>query len=324
MTLVTNSLSTYGVQGNREDLTDVIYNISPKDTPFVSMIGKSKAKAVLHEWQTDTLESASSTNAQLEGDTVTAAARSSTSRVQNYCQISYKAFSITGTQEIVDKAGRDSEMAYQEAKAGYELRRDVEAVVVQNQGYLAGATTTARKTRSLESWLVTNTDRGSASSSTGSTGASSTAAGNGATDASLQRQLTEAMAKRVIQQVYSSGGDPTTIMVGPVNKQNISVVFTGRTSARQNIGAEMIQGAASMYASDFGDLKVVPNRRQRERSLFVLSPEYAAIAYLRPFKTEELAKTGDAQNKFIRVEYCLEMRNEAAHGVVADLTTSTT
>ena len=159
MTLVTNAFSQYDAVGNREDLTDMIYDISPKETPFTSMIGKGKATNVLHEWQTDSLTAASSSNAQLEGDTVSAAARTATTRVQNYCQISYKAFAITGTQEATNKAGRDSEMAYQTMKAGAELKRDVEAVITQNQGYLSGATTTARKTRSLESFLTSNTNR---------------------------------------------------------------------------------------------------------------------------------------------------------------------
>jgi len=318
MTLTTNGFSTFDAIGNREDLADVIHNISPTDTPFISMAKKGKATAVLHEWQTDSLASASSTNAQLEGNDITPAASTATTRVQNYCQISAASLAITGTQEVVDKAGRGSEVAYQLAKRAKELKRDIESVVTQNQGYNAGATTTARKTRSLESFLTTNTSRGS---STDTTGADSTGPTQAATDNTDKRAFTETLLKSVIQSVWSSGGEPSVLMVGPVNKQYVSA-FTGRSSARQNIGEDKIQAAASLYASDFGDLKVVPNRFSRERSAFVLDPEYVKMAYLRPFKTENLAKTGDSMRKFIVAEYALEMCNEAAHGVIADLITT--
>lgn len=129
------------------------------------------------------------------------------------------------------------------------------------------------------------------------------------------------MLKSVMQQVFDNGGEPELLTVGSFNKQTVSG-FTGRSSARQMIAEDRIQGAAALYASDFGDLKVIANRFQRARDAFVLSPEYAAVAYLRPFAVEELAKTGDAESRFLRAEWTLEVRNEAAHGVVADLTTS--
>lgn len=316
MALATGGFTTYTAIGNREDLTDAIYNISPMDTPFCSSAARGKAKAVFHEWQTDALAAVSTSNAALEGDDYTVSTSSPTTRLGNYCQISTKTVAVTGTQEVVDKAGRRSEMAYLIAKRGNELKRDIEAIVTRNQGQNAGDSTTARKARSLESWLTTNTSRGSS-------GADSTAATAGATDATAGdvRAFTEPLLKDVIQQVYVSGGDPSILMVGPFNKQKVSD-FTGRTQARQMIDQTRIQAAASLYASDFGDLKVVPNRFQRERSAFVLDPEYAAISYLRPFKTEDLARTGDSMRKFMLAEWTLEMRNEAAHGVIADISTA--
>ena len=110
-------------------------------------------------------------------------------------------------------------------------------------------------------------------------------------------------------------------MVGPHNKQVVSQ-FTGRSQARQNIGANKIQAAADLYASDFGDIKVIPNRFSRERSAIVMDPEYASVAFLRPIFTYDLAKTGDSIRKDMRVEYTLEMRNEAAFGVIADINTT--
>ncbi|MGQ9370413.1 DUF5309 domain-containing protein [Azospirillum sp. ST 5-10] len=313
MAAVTGSFKTYDAVGNREDLTDVIYNISPADTPFMSAVGKGKAKAVLHEWQTDSLAAVNTGNAVVEANTVTGSTSAPTTRAQNYCQISEKDVVVSGTQEAVDKAGRKDEMAYQMAKRSKELKRDMEAIVTGPQGQVAGDQSTPRKTRALESWLQTNDNRAT-------NGAQATAATAAPTDGT-QRAFTETILKDVIQKCYASGGNPSLIMVGPVNKQKVSD-FTGRASARQNVSAKTIMAAASLYASDFGDLRVVPNRFQRERSAFVLDPEYAKISYLRPFKRTPLAKTGDAERAMLNVEWCLEMSNEAAHGVAADLTTS--
>lgn len=320
MTIQTNSFSSYGAIGNREDLTNVIYNISPTETPFMSAIGKSKAKAVKHEWQTDALAAASSTNAQLEGDVVTGTSSTPTTRLQNYCQISSKDVVVTGTQEVVDKAGRDSEMSYQMAKRGKELKRDMETILTSNQAGVVGATGTARKLRALEAWLRTNTSRETTATSGGTKGKSATANGttNAAVDATHKRAFTETLLKAVLASVYAAGGDPSILMVGPHNKQVVSQ-FTGRSQARQNIGANKIQAAADLYASDFGDIKVIPNRFSRERSAIVFDPEYASVGFLRPIFTYDLAKTGDSIRKDMRVEYTLEMRNEAAFGVIADL-----
>ena len=318
----TNAFASYDAIGNREDLTDVIYDISPTETPFITSIGKTKAKAVLHEWQTDSLAAASTSNAQLEGDVVTGTASTPTTRLQNTCQISRKDVVVTGTQEAVDKAGRDSEMRYQTAKRGKELLRDMESIVAGNQGAVTGNTTTARKLRSLESWLTTNTNRNTGA--TGTAGADSTGQTDAAQDASATRDLTEALLKDTIQQTYASGGMTTGkefLMVGPYNKTVVSG-FAGRTSARQNIGAEKIQAAANLYASDFGDIKIVPSLFSRERSATLVCPEYAAVSYLRPISRKDLAVTGDSMRKFMQAEYTLEMRNEAAFGIVADVATS--
>lgn len=316
MALVTGSVSTYQAIGNREDLADVIYNISPADTPFMSMLPRTRATSTLHEWQIDTLDDVDTSNARLEGDEVSRTTSAMTTRTHNYCQISRKDATVTGTQERANSAGRKSEMAYQMSKRSKEVKRDMEAILTGPQGEAAGATNTARKLRGLESWLSTNDNRQTSTTA----GAAATTATASPTDGT-QRTFTETILKDVIQQVYSSGGSPSVLMVGPVNKQRVSD-FTGRASARQSIGADRIQAAASLYASDFGDLKVVPNRFQRERSAFVLDPEYAAVAYYRPFTQFPLAKIGDAESRVILAEYTLEMRNEAAHGVCADLTTS--
>ena len=311
----TNTFDTYDSIGEREDLSDVIYNISPTDTPFLSSAAKTKATAVLHEWQTDSLASASTSNAVIEGDEATADSISATTRLSNSCQIMDKVITISGTQEAVDKAGRASELAYQIAKAAKELKRDMEATLTGNQAEVAGNASTARKFGSLGSWVATN-DVMSAAGSPASGGAGNTARTDG-----TQRVFTEAQLKSVIKSVWNSGGNPQIVMVGPFNKQKLSG-FTGN-STRFDAGADAtLYTSVDVYASDFGQLQVVPNRFSRDRDAYVLDMDFWGIAFLRDFSMHELAKTGDTEKRQLLVEATLESRNEAASGLVADLTTS--
>ena len=310
----TNTFDTYDSIGEREDLADVIYNISPTDTPFLSSAAKTQATAVLHEWQTDSLAAASTSNAVIEGDEATHDAVTPTTRLSNSCQIMDKTVVITGTQEAVDKAGRASELAYQIAKRAKELKRDMEAMLTTNNAEVTGGSSTARELGSLGSWVVTNDDLAS-------DGASGAGAGNAAHTDGTQRVFTEAQLKSVIKNVWNQGGDPTMIMVGPFNKQKLSG-FTGN-STRFDAGADAtLYTSVDVYASDFGQLQVVPNRFSRDRDAWVLDMNYWGIAFLRDFSMHELAKTGDTEKRQLLVEATLESRNEAASGMVADLTTS--
>ena len=310
----TNTFDTYDSIGEREDLADVIYNISPTDTPFLSSAAKTQATAVLHEWQTDSLAAASTSNAVIEGDEATHDAVTPTTRLSNSCQIMDKVVVITGTQEAVDKAGRASELAYQIAKSAKELKRDMEAMLTTNNAEVTGGSSTARELGSLGSWVVTNDDLAS-------DGASGAGAGNAAHTDGTQRVFTEAQLKSVIKNVWNQGGDPTMIMVGPFNKQKLSG-FTGN-STRFDAGADAtLYTSVDVYASDFGQLQVVPNRFSRDRDAWVLDMNYWGIAFLRDFSMHELAKTGDTEKRQLLVEATLESRNEAASGLVADLTTS--
>jgi hypothetical protein len=307
----------------REDLANIIYNISPEDTVFMSNVGRDTAKQTFTEWQTDALAAASTTNAQIEGDDAAADSLAATNRVGNYTQISRKVVATSGTLESVDTAGYRSAMAYQMAKAASELKRDMETAMLFNQAAVVGNATTARKTAGLPAWLRSNVSAGSGG---GNPTMSSTNDGypNAARTDGTQRTFTETMLKDVIQSVWTNGGTPKLLMVGPFNKRIVSG-FTGIASARFNVdGAKpsTIIGAADIYVSDFGNVSIVPSRFQRERDAFVVDPEYAAVSYLRNFQTEELAKTGDSQKKMIVVEYALKVRTEKAHGIIADLTTS--
>jgi len=326
MSQTSNTFDTFNAKGIRESLSNVIYNISPEETPFMSNIGRENVKNTYFEWQTDSLAAASTTNAQIEGDDVSAYdSTSATSRIGNYTQVSRKTLILSGTLESVDKAGRRSELAYQLAKRSAELKRDMESTMLTNQAAAAGSagvSTALRKTGSLLAFLKTNTNKGSGGADPSYT-TSPNATRTDAANADL-RAFTEVILKDVIQQVWTEGGTPKILMVGPVNKQRVSG-FQGIAQIRKDVpgrGPAVIIGAADVYVSDFGAVSVVPNRFQRERDAFVLDPEYASVAFLRPFQTVELAKTGDAEKRMIVVEWGLKVNTEAAHGLAADLTTS--
>jgi hypothetical protein len=330
MALVTNTITRYdSARAVREQLADVIYNISPVDVPFMSNIGRGNVKNTYFEWQTDALAAASSNNAQLEGDDVSgvADARAPTARVGNYTQISRKIVATTGTVEAVNKAGMRTQQAYQLAKASNELKRDMESTLTAGGVAVVGNDTTARKTAGLGAWIITNYVAGSGTSgaapamSSGSDGFPTTAAVAGGT-----RTCVEATLKSAIQKVWTQGGDIDRLMVmtGPFNKTNVSTfngIATRFREVRGNSQASII-GAADVYVSDFGTVRVVPNRFQPETNIYLVDKDYAAVQYLRPFRTVELARTGDADKRMILVEYGLQVRAEKAMANIADCSTS--
>lgn len=314
------TFTRFDAVGAREDLADVIYDISPQDTPIMSSIGKGKATAVYHEWQTDALAAATTANAAVEGADATAATLTPTTRIGNYTQIVQKTVQVSGTLEAVDKAGRKSEKAYQLAKASAELKRDIEAIITANQGQSAGNSSTARVLGSLLSYIKTNTNKGSGTTA----GVDPTTIGVSTRVDGTTRTFQESMLKDVVQKVFTSGGTPTLLVVPPALKQVVSG-FTGLSQHRynSNTGGDItILAGADLYQSDFGVLQIVPNRFMRSRDALVLDPEYASLNYLRAFQTNDLAKTGDSEKTQILAELTLEVKNEAAHGGIFDLSAS--
>ena len=322
MAAPTNTVTAFSAIGNREDLANIIYDISPMDTPFVSMAAKTRASAVYHEWQTDALDAAG-TNRKIEGDDATAATFIATTRVGNYCQIASKTISVSGTQRAVNTAGRADEYSYQLAKRGREIKRDMEYALTQNQASSAGGTGTARSLASLESWLATNkTSVGTGTAQTTPGFSSGTVVAP--TDSTVQGTFTRASLNDVIQKCWTQGGDPKIIMCGPFNKTvasgfaNIATLYKDVPAGRKGT----ILGAADLYVSDFGEHKIIANRFQRDRTILVLDMEYLGVATLRDMVTYDLAKTGDADRSQLLVEYTLEVRNEKASGKITDATTS--
>ncbi len=319
MAVPTNTFLTFSAVGNREDLMNDIINISPTDTPFTTMIEETTAKGVFHEWQTDALAAAAQ-NAQLQGDDVTFAAATPTVRAGNRTQISRKEVIVSGTQEAVDKAGRDGELVYQMAKKRKELRRDKEFVLCSNQAPVTGNSSTAPQLRPLCGWFATNVDRG-AGGANGTTSAS-------ATDGT-QRALTLAMLNTGQQNAFTQGGEPGYLMSGPKQRVAITSVLGGAATKFYAVEDKKMVNTIQAYEGDFGLLKVLkPNRFVRggqtgaDREIFGLDPALWALAHLRGRKsvTADLAKTGDNEKGFQLSEYTLEARQEAGNFIVADLT----
>jgi hypothetical protein len=80
--------------------------------------------------------------------------------------------------------------------------------------------------------------------------------------------------------------------------------------------------AIDFYKSNFGTLKVVPNRFQRDQTVLVLDFEYLGISALREMNVTPLAKTGDSDKAQLIHEFTLNVKNEAASGKITDCTTS--
>jgi hypothetical protein len=325
MTIATAAFASYLAVGNREDLTDMIYRISPTETPFFSSAAREKASNVKHEWQIDAITAASASNQQVEGNNPSNTSVVPTSRIFNYTEIAQYAFQITGTQQALNQAGR-TEMAFQTVKYGLQMKRDMEKAASGANGAVgAGATATARVSASVESWMTTNwttlaTSPASAISTGFVTGTGTTAP----VDGSVVATVTEAAVKAVLRGAWTAGGSPDTILVGPYNKVKVSG-FSGiltNNIFQQAGGQAKIVAAADAYVSDFGTLKVVPSRFNRDRTVLILDMNYWSLAYLRPFQSEQLAKTGDSIQRMILAEYCVVSRNEAASGKVVDLATS--
>lgn len=313
MAKVDDAYTTYDATGNREDLSDIIYNIAPFDTPMITMSGVRSADNILFEWQTESLPNVDATS-DLEGFELDREASTAPTRQTNICQIKHKDATVSGTQQKANIAGKKNEMAHQIAKKGKALKRDCEVVLFgTNQAKNLGNATTERTTLGFMNFLVTNVDEAGDTTAPSGTG---TALVDG-----TQRAFTEDMVGDVMQSAYENGGEPSFMVLGPFNKR-VASTFEGRANSRHMIAANKVVNSVTMYATDFGDLKILPSRWIRPRDAFLVDPEYVRVAYYRKFTRTPIAKIGDAETEMIVTEFGLQVDNEAAHGVIRDLTTS--
>jgi hypothetical protein len=330
MAQVTNTYSSYDSARLREEYSDAIHMTSPEETPLLSLLGREKVKGTHPEWNTDTLATPVTSNQQLEGDEYTYSAISPTTRVGNYTEIARKSWLITRTNEGHTKAGQKSELGRERRKKGVELKKDMEASLLHNKASVAGTDIAARVAGGFPSWLTSNDDRdgggsdGGFNSGTGLT----VAASNGS-----QRAFTKAILDAVILASYNSGGNPTVFMCSPYVKTVFSGLMTGVGIAGTAATGSMVKGkeqatiyaAADTYRSDFGVIDVVPNRvmaavgATSARNGLLIDPDMAAVGIFDDIFEDKPAKTGDAEKRVLLCEFTLIMKNEAAHGVAADL-----
>lgn len=328
MAVPAGTFQTHQAVGNKEDVSDIIWDITPDETPFISMIGRDKVKSIMPEWQTDTLRNPG-TNAQVEGDDVSTLTAVPTVRLRNYVQTLAQVARVSETQRNVDHYGRDDELEYQVEKAMREIKTDLEVMAIGNQQSTAGTTAVARTSAGFESWVATNETSVGVSTTAATTLGYSNGTVSAPVDATVAGTVTEALLRGIIKDVYTAGGDPSIIMAGPATKQKVANAFTGLATRYRDVGPKsraQIIGGADWYISDFGEHKLVPNRQigrfGRDRNLLLITPDKVKLGVLQDFKIQNLAKTGLSDRKIISGEFTLLMLNEKAHGKIADVATA--
>lgn len=320
MAVPSNTTQTMTRVGIREDLSDIIYNISPTETPFVTAIGRSTADNVYTEWQIDALVAATAQNKTVQGDDLANESRPATSRVGTYTQIMKKVVGTSTTARAVKAAGRSDEHSYQLAKAGKELKRDIESRFCGNYAAVPPTASVEGETAGALAWIRTNDSRGAGGTDptlSGTTqGYPNAAAGNG-----TQRAYTEALLKTAIAAAWTAGGEPSLVITNLAQKQ-IAATFSGLATQRRETGDKKIKiiAGADIYVSDVGELQFVPDRFCSARDALIIDPEYWSLATLDPMQRRKLATTGLADRDAIYCEIGLKAHNEAANALVADLT----
>jgi len=314
-----NTFDSYDVKGIREDLENVIYDISPEETPFYSSLKKVKASNTYHEWQTDSLRS-SAANAHIEGDDTAGEARVATTRLGNYTQIFKNAVIIPDTDEGLDKAGRAAEMAYQVLKIAKEQKLDIEKALFDNNKYEVGSATAARELAGCGAYVKSNVANIGGSGGANPTGA---VPGNTARTDGTATVFTQADFDTVMQGIWESGGNPDTVYLSAF-QMNLALGFTGYNNQRSHIEAtsKTVVKAVDIYVTPWGTVEFTPSRENRGRDVWIMDSDMWAAGVLRPTKNTELAKTGDSTKRQVLTELTLISKNEAASGLVADCTTS--
>ena len=311
-----NTFDSYDANGIREDLENVIYNISPEETPFYSSLKKVKATNTYHEWQTDSLRS-SADNKHIEGDDTTASAMTGTSRLGNYTQIFKNAVTIPDTDEGLDKAGRSAEMAYQTLKIAKEQKLDIEKALFSSNARVSGSATVARELAGAPAWMKSNI------TNAGTGNAAPTGDGTDTRTDGTQTAFTQADFDSAMQSVWSNGGRPDSVYLSAY-QMNIALGFTGNNNQRSAVqaGDKKVVKSLDVYVTPWGTVEFTPTRENRGRDVFIMQNDMWCCAALRPTKNTALAKTGDSTKRQVLTELTLICKNEAASAMVVDCSTS--
>ena len=314
MGVPSNTLQTYQSSNNAENVTEIVMNIDPVETPLLTLAKKTTAEATYTQWPIESLSAVDTANANIEGDDATVDASTTPTLVGNYTQLMDKVASVTTTQNAIKKYGVKNEMAKQMAKKSKELKRDMETTMLLNQARVVGLAGTAQKMRSLGSWLTTNDNRGAS----GVDGSATAAATDG-----TQRAFTESLFRSTIVTAITNADElPSVVMAGPANRANLSSQLSGNSTRFYELKDGTLNASISVYRSDYGPLKLVMNRFQRERDMFFINPDYVGVRTLEPMQSVDLARTGLTEKKQLWTNFTLEVSNEKAHAVLADLLTA--
>jgi len=317
MAQVTNTFDSYDAVGIREDLSDIITNISPEETPFYTKCRKTTARNTLVEWQTDSLRS-SAANAHLEGDETSFDAVTATVRLNNATQIFKNAVVIADTDEGLDKAGRASEIAYTTLKIAKEQKLDIEKALFDSNAKV-NTNGSARELAGVPAWLTSNTDFGA------NEGADPTGDGTDTRtdETTTLRAFDQDRFDTVMQSIWENGGNPDTVYLSAF-QMNKALAFSGNNNQRSQVqaGDERVIKSLAVYVTPWGTVEFLPSRENRSRDVLIIQDDMWEVATLRPTKNIELAKTGDATKRQVVTELTLCAKNEAANGGVFDNTTS--
>jgi hypothetical protein len=319
MAVNANTNETYDVSTIKEDLQDALISISPTDTPVMSAIGRKNVDNTYFEWGVVDLAAASDSNRVVEGESAPANdAPTNAVRQGNYTQISDKVVEVSDTNNAVNGAGNAQTVAKQVAYKLKELKRDMEKMLCDNVAASAGSSGTARASAGLPAFLRSNAARGTGGADGTTSGSGNSGYVNAAATDGTQRAITETLLKGVIADCWDAGAEPSVVICGSSQKQAISA-FTGNATRYKEAEDSKLNAAIDVYISDFGELQIVPSRFSRSRDVLVLDPNYARVAYLAPTSQKPLARTGHAERRLISVEWGVQVDNEAAHGVIADI-----
>lgn len=302
--------TTTQVVHGREDLANIINDISPEETYVYSSIQKTKATATRHESLTEELSPVNPTNAFIENAPFDDSTLTVPKRIGNYTQISQKVVNVSKTLQAINTAGSQNEFVRQVKKAGVEIRRDIEAAIVSNNASSAGP---VRMSGGMEAWISSNALHGTGGSTPGYNGAITPAAVDGTT-----RVFTEALFAEALHKAWQSNGKVTTVLAPGPLKQVISG-FNGNSTKYTLSKDKTVTAGVDVYVGDFDTHTIVPHRYVRSTTVMLYDPELWALATLRNFEKEDLAKQTDGDRKAIVTEWTLECKNELGNAKIADL-----
>lgn len=303
------TLVTYDMVGIKEDISNIIKNISPTDVPFQSSIGSESIHQLKHQWQEDSLAAAIGTNAVVQGSDAGSAVFVATVMRDNITQILEKVVAVADTMQVVSTYGRDKELAYQMAKKSKEIKRDFETTLLSHQTRVTGDGVSTAGKMDGAYVQVDSTHKFHAADATTTLNPAAPAAFN------------ETVLLKANQVLYTDGGEAEILMIKPADSL-ILASLAAATGRLRELGADSkkIVNVVNVYVSPFGEQKVVLNRFMPTTDAYMFCPANWKKLVLRNWFRETLAKTGDSTKVMMRGEFSLKHTNFKSSAIITDLT----